>query len=221
MQKLKQTVVTALLAVMSMSVYAGSINLIENGSFEEDDVRRWTVFDSITGWDTLQGSGIEIQDNRIFTTDTIFGNQFVELDSHDLNGDAIDDPTNSFMVQDVSVTTGSYYELSFWYLPRTSTDGDNGIYAYWGDDITTIVSSSPVATADESTLTSSVWTEYTVILQATAETMYVGFSAFGLDNTLGGFIDNVSLVAVPEPATLGLLALGLAGLGASRRRARS
>jgi hypothetical protein len=33
-------------------------------------------------------------------------------------------------------------------------------------------------------------------------------------------LDDVSLIAVPEPSTLGLIGLGLVGLGAMRRRRR-
>lgn len=62
---------------------------------------------------------------------------------------------------------------------------------------------------------------FSLDLVATAETMFLSFGATGLDNTLGGFIDNVSLTAVPEPGTLALFAIGAAGLLVGRRRLQS
>lgn len=218
-----KTALAALTAFLSISAQA---DLITNGSFEANDVdainlnggKTWEVFDSIDGWSTFDGAGIEIQTNdTIGRVDTPFGDQYIELDSHNVFGTGAD--TNSFMVQEIAdLTTGSYYELSYWYIPRTKTDGDNGINVYWWADGDAVSDSAVTeATADSSWYKGIDWQEITVTLQATASTMYLGFEAFGFDNSLGGFIDNVSLVEVPEPATLGLLAIGLFGLGAARR----
>ncbi|MCU7815244.1 MAG: PEP-CTERM sorting domain-containing protein [Candidatus Thiodiazotropha sp. (ex Rostrolucina anterorostrata)] len=57
-------------------------------------------------------------------------------------------------------------------------------------------------------------------LTATDATMYLAFEADGLNNSYGGLIDNIELVAsVPEPSVIALLGAGLFGLGFARRRA--
>ena len=51
--------------------------------------------------------------------------------------------------------------------------------------------------------------------------MFLMFAATGYSNSLGGFVDNVSLTAVPEPGTLALFGLGLMGLVLARRQQKA
>lgn len=184
-------------------------NLIVNGDFEEPQLGAgaWQVFGAINGWTTTSGSGIEIQNNTIVTAQS--GNQYVELDSY----------SNSSMTQMISgLITGQAYDVSFWYHARTSNgSNDNGINMLWGD-------SSPgieVLSIDNIKASDQLgWVEFSRSLTATAATMYLTFSADGLNNSLGGFVDNVQMSsAVPEPAALGLFVCGLLGLARMRRKA--
>lgn len=181
-----------------------------NGDFEADvglSGTAWNIFGSIPGWTTYSGGGIEVQHNTIVPAHS--GNQYVELDSWN----------NSSMYQEVTgLSLGETYELSFWYHTRTNAgDNDNGIQVYWGESA---LGNLQLDIADLISSVSYEWINYSLNLVATTESMFLGFAASGLDNSLGGFIDSVSLepVEVSEPASLALLFIGLLGLVIGRRR---
>ncbi|MEZ5505661.1 MAG: PEP-CTERM sorting domain-containing protein [Gammaproteobacteria bacterium] len=201
--------VTAI-AFASAASFANA-NLLTNGDFEANvglSGTSWGVYQSIDGWNKFDGPGIEIQRNTVIAAQS--GNQYVELDSH----------YNSSMYQEISgLTVGGAYELSFWYHARTNNGyNDNGINVYWGDYLPGDVA---VSIDGMKQVNTPGWIEQTVKLVASAETMFLMFAATGYSNSLGGFVDNVSLTAVPEPGTLALFGLGLMGLVLARRQQKA
>lgn len=201
--------VTAI-AFASAASFANA-NLLTNGDFEANvglSGTNWGIYQSIDGWNKFDGPGIEVQRNTVIAAQS--GNQYVELDSH----------YNSSMYQEIGgLTVGSAYELSFWYHARTNNGyNDNGINVYWGDYLPGDVAVSIDGLRQVNT---PGWIEQTVKLVASAETMFLMFAATGYSNSLGGFVDNVSLTAVPEPGTLALFGLGLMGLVLARRQQKA
>jgi len=185
-------------------VYAG---LITNGSFEDEQLngRSWQVFSDVAGWSASSGAGIEIQRNTVVAAQD--GNQYVELDSHN----------NSSMSQFIEgLSVGQSYDLSFWYRARTNRgDNDNGINAYWGENILDqlVFEISDLLARDGG------WQEFSTVVSATATTMVLSYEAVGINNSLGGFIDNISLtVPIGEPGSLALFFLGGLGLVMIRKK---
>ncbi len=210
--KLIGKAITALL-LSSVSLLANA-NLITNGDFEDDvglTGTNWGVYNAINGWTTLSGAGIEVERNTIVTAQS--GSQYVELDSHN----------NSSMFQQLTgLAIGESYLLSFWYHARTNNgNNDNGIDVSWG---TSAPGALQLAIANETVLsTNGLWVQKNLSLFASQSTMYLTFAATGWNNSLGGFIDNVSLtksVSVSESSGLVLFGLGLMGLIAVRRRTK-
>ncbi len=214
MKKLLVLFATGLVCIgLSNSAQA---NLLANGGFDEDiglSGSAWSVYDNIPGWTKEAGTaGIEVQRSTIVPADSYA--QYVELDS---NG-GID--TNSAMFQSVFLDVGTY-SLDWMYHARTNNgDDDNGIKVYVADssDIN-IYADSISKTYNEQQ--PDIWEQVSGTFTVnTADTYKVWFAAFGLDNTLGGFVDSVSLAPVPEPASMLLLGIGLASIAGLRRKKR-
>ncbi len=203
--------------LLALSVATGAqAGLILNGDFEDMQLggHSWGVFDSIPGWETTMGGGIEIQRNTVVNAQS--GNQYIELDTFQ----------NSALTQSLNLNAGANYLLSFYYLPRTNGgNNDNGVGIYWdlfGGDFASFDPMNEILRIDNLTLRDMPsWTEYTILLEAPGDLMALSFAGLGASNSLGGFIDNVRLQAVPEPATLAIFGLGLAGIASFRKFKRA
>ena len=198
---------------------AASTNLIVNGSFEDLSANpgvqqlannTWQVFNSIPGWTTFSGAGIEVRRNVAGVAQD--GVQFVELDSHGTN-------PNSTMQQVLSSTvSGQRYTLSFWYSPRPNTStlpaNTNNISVSWNGSALL-----PTLGGTNNTGTHH-WQQYSYTVVGTgADTLR--FAAFGAQDTYGGSLDNVSVTAVPEPETFAMMLAGLGLMGAVARRRKA
>ncbi len=197
---MKKLILTA--ALLCASSFANA-NFIQNGSFE--DTRQangtWSIYNNVNGWQTVSGPGIEIRNNIVGTAS--HGVNFVELDSH--NG--VD--TNSAMAQTIATTSGALYELLFDFSGRINQPANtNGISVFWNNlllaDITAIGGSS------------NNWLTQQFFVTGTGNDT-LKFLATGIDDSLGGNIDNVQLNAVPVPAAVWLLGTAIVMFGFGRR----
>lgn len=237
-------------AALAISLFASSMahaSLIVNGSFEnlafagsetqqgqvkglslEDFAgknKAWDVYTQLPGWMTVYGEGMELQKNVVSKSQN--GRHHLELDSHPRNG------SNSVIAQQLdNLVVGDKYLLEFFYKPRTNRKNDNGIEAFWFDGALNFdTSMDAVFSVDLTRSQSRTWQKQTVLLTASSTSMSLGFGAFGTQNTLGGLIDNVSMVhfggndqvtaKVTEPSTLLILIGGLlAAFGIRRKNAK-
>jgi hypothetical protein len=228
------TAAASLAAVLMVGIVpAQAVNLVVNGGFEQptnpaniipgtNSLPGWAVYSSIPGWTTVSGQGIEIQLNgtggstppRLNIDGTDGGSYKVELDAHPNNPPG---SSNSTMQQVLNLGKGKY-ELSFWYRPRVTLAGTNTntiLYSLLNGSDANILSGNNVVSYDR-----GGWREISKIFHvATPGSFKLRFAASGTADTSGGFIDNVSVSAVPVPPAALLLGGGMLGLVyLSRRR---
>ncbi|MEO1137120.1 MAG: VPLPA-CTERM sorting domain-containing protein [Pseudomonadota bacterium] len=218
--------VKAAMAACVLSTIAAapaSAGVIFFDGFESPDEDNWGVYQVVGDngdWVAVEGAGIEIQDESIGITSAFEGEQYVELDSDNARGGLPGD-TNSAMATFIDFVVGQTYEISFAYKPRTNTANDNIIELFAVNfDGSNIVSQLLLATANETTSSLGDWTVISVLFTVQQGFNGIALAAGGLDNSLGGFIDAVSVSEVPIPAALPLFVFGMAGVGAMMRRKR-
>ena len=201
------------------SVTAGEAgaNLIVNGSFEEPVISAdFVVFNSalqgIPGW-TITLNDVDIDRSNLLGTniEAHSGNQWI-----DLNGFS-----RGIIAQFFDTVIGQTYALRFFYAdnPFNNQTGveKTGNFTV-RDDAFALITDGEFS---HSTTTGggADWFDSGIIhFTATSATTRLAFSGDIDGDATGVFLDSVSVTAVPVPATLSLIGLGLIGLWNSRGR---
>ncbi len=241
------SMLSGLLMALLLGVTAPAANLLINGDFESTNSNvglinskalnalgagQWDVYSSIPGWTTTPNfiggvncspcapAGIEVQYSGV-VVNAHSANRYIELDSHRSQGIG----TNSGMSQSLFLSSGTY-EMSYWYIPRTRSEGDNGIKVFVGTGVTPAASDEVAALyANGARPPTNDWTQIVASFGIANPGIYnITLAAVGTDNTLGGLIDDVWLEKtggpqeVPEPATFAAMGIGLAALVLAKRR---
>ncbi|WP_336366651.1 DUF642 domain-containing protein [Marinobacter sp. C2H3] len=202
---------TATLAIIlgATSASFAHADLIINGGFEDPGVSGTKFLDpsQLPGWDAL--GPVELWNRTTGSQPAgpapFEGNQYLELNS------TYGGPYTLF--QDFSTVSGTVYQVTFAHAARRNLTPAESFQLYLGDDqgngYSYDIVNGPKA----------VWATSSFTFMATGETSRLAFTALNpADDTYGNFLDAVTVADVPEPGTLGLLALGMLGIGFARRR---
>lgn len=228
--KVKNTLKIWVLATISFNLMLKSAQTQDysdffsyNGSFEFGSSPPPLAFPSsnssvntITGW-RMSAQGI--QPRWLEDANAQDGSRYIRLRSTGGAGagesEAIVDGS---LISHTPFTIGDAYELAFWAAGGPAANNNLlvglGVYPF-------NIEIPDYTQAEFDALTSLEWTRYTVPFTATDPTMY--FAMVSPASTQGGYqsivyLDNFSIVAVPEPGSvLMVLTAGLA-LGIRRRR---
>lgn len=151
-------------------------NLVVNGGFEAPALGRGSVqyFPSIPGWSMQSGCSIEIQNH--VAGSPMEGAQHLELDSFC--------PTTLF--QNFNTQAGHSYLLSFGYSPRPGVS-DNLIRVYWDGLLVAELNASGSGRTD------THWQHVTVPVTAQGSSTRLTFADASLNDSVGGYIDAVSV----------------------------
>ena len=209
-------------------VVSAQADLITNGSFETPlaPAGFFTNFGTgstnITGW-TVVGPEASIVSNTFVSECCSFpaqdGKQWL-----DLTGDLANSVEG--VQQTVPTIAGTTYDLSFWVGNIFDPGGAYGTTSTVDVRLGGINGTLLGAFTNDSTTTGTqVWEQFTTSFVATGSSTTLDFLNGDPSNDNANGLDNVQLVvgtsAVPEPAMLPLLGVGVIGLALLRRRARA
>ena len=206
-------------ALFAMTCSAAHANLLTNGSFEntagfvdngQNTMSLFAPSTTMTGWTVTGDSLAWIGPTNPFSLSASAGSYFLDLTDYPLNC-----PCGG-VTQTIATTSGNVYRLTF----------DLGSSSLYGLADSVLASAGATSATYTTTLIgTNNWETETLDFTATGSTTAITLQGTFSGLPLGAYIglDNVSVDLlrgrqVPEPATLALFGVGLAGLGAMRRR---
>lgn len=213
--------IIALAALVAISATASAAtNLLVDGSFQDvtQAAHSWGLHKKVVGWTVsaadsfAKGIGLEVRNDVAGTAYAgNIGANFVELDGNE----------NDRITQAFATTIGQEYQVSFWYADRAGVAADSLGFSALVLTGTSLFDAQ-ITTLDKGAFgdNGANWHEAVIDFQAYGPESLFSIAAAGKSDSYGTSFDDFSAVAVPEPATLGLFAAGLAVLGLSARRRR-
>ena len=202
--------IIALAALAAVSATASAANLFVDGSFESisQAAGTWNTYTSVPGWTVTKANGsatstgLEVRNNVAGTAED--GKNFIELDGYE----------NDKITQSFATVVGKSYEISFWFADRAGVSALSQGFSAGVVSGSTSASTGFGAVGDNG----AYWHLITMDFTANSATSIFSIKGTGTSDGYGTSFDNFQAIAVPEPATLGLFAAGLAMLGLSKRR---
>ena len=180
------------------------IELIHNGSFEIPTVthnEKWNIFpEGLTGWITdwvnlspqsPATATLELHKSGLFSGLIPDGDQYAELDGDwaGPNESGNGEDASTIISQNLETWPGYTYLVSFDFSPRPDTpESDNKLKFNWNNSLVDTVSAFGG--------TDTSWTNYSYKLTATDWTTRISLEDAGTPNSLGTFVDNVSVRCV-------------------------
>jgi hypothetical protein len=228
--------------VLVLAGSAGAANLVVNGSFESNLVA-WTQYDPSgtytypTFWGDVNGIGSDASGNPYSGVGHRWEQNYSAFFPHDGNAEyvfgAYDPLTQGTdLYQDIATTPGQQYQVSFWIQHSHVTNPGSDVWFkadFGGVEMLDLVGGvnffegvgpggGNVTGLDANILGSDNWrymTNYTYTVTATDANTRLLFAGYN-NNDDYWHLDDISVVAAPEPVTAALLALG--GLALLRRK---
>lgn len=185
--------------------------LVMNGDFENPVVataQNWNIYDSgfsglnwIVGWyggATSYGGYTRPEPAHLELHRGIFGSapsglQYAELDTDwdGPGGPLNNEPASVKIYQELSTVPGRNYNISFYFSPRPETTASNNILEFSWDGL---VKDTISAAGDNVTS----WNKYNYKFVASSIKTRLQFTDLGTPESLGTFLDNVSVRCVSE-----------------------
>lgn len=189
----KQLIITLILSMilgLSTNVMANMIERVENGSFESPDNEGlgWLTSSDIPGWsvewvENGDPGTLEIQDNGV-VVNAVDGFQYAEMDTGAKNATCPNGSCNVSIYQDIATCPGGQYSISYAWRPRPEHEGSCKLELYWDGNL--------IATHESSSSTS--WYSENINMGASGSSARLKFKEIGTGDTLGTFLDDVSVV---------------------------